>query len=102
MVGFPHDIKGQGIYAFVTLNKGVAPSEGLKQELEALGSKIHGGLSQTRTLFNGPRPTQNSFGKNHAPNLRKNACNDLDTLGDISTLADPGVVKDLMSERMRG
>ncbi len=101
VVGFPHDIKGQGIYAYVTLNKGVAPSEDLRKELAEWVKKSMGGLAKPDFIQWAPALPKTRSGKIMRRILRKIACNDLDNLGDTSTLADPGVVKDLMSDRLR-
>lgn len=101
VVGFPHDIKGQGIYAYVTLNKGITPSEDLRKELAEWVKKTMGGLAKPDFIQWAPALPKTRSGKIMRRILRKIACNDLDNMGDTSTLADPGVVKDLMSERMR-
>ena len=101
VVGFPHEIKGQGIYAYVTLNAGVAPSEELRKELAEWVKQEIGGLAKPDFIQWAPALPKTRSGKIMRRILRKIADNDLDSLGDISTLADPGVVKDLMSQRMR-
>jgi acetyl-CoA synthetase len=101
VVGFPHDIKGQGIYAYVTLKVGVTPTESLRKELaEWVRSEI-GGLAKPDFIQWAPALPKTRSGKIMRRILRKIADNDLSNLGDISTLADPNVVKDLMSQRMR-
>lgn len=101
VVGFPHEIKGQGIYAYVTLRAGIKPSEDLRKELEQWVKHDIGGLAKPDFIQWAPGLPKTRSGKIMRRILRKIACNDLDNLGDTSTLADPGVVKDLMSERMR-
>ncbi|MGZ3723731.1 MAG: acetate--CoA ligase [Bdellovibrionales bacterium] len=101
VVGFPHDIKGQGIYAYVTLNAGVQPSEELRKELADWVRQKMGGLAKPDFIQWAPALPKTRSGKIMRRILRKIADNDLDNLGDISTLADPNVVKDLMSQRMR-
>lgn len=101
VVGFPHEIKGQGIYAYVTLRAGFKPSEDLRKELEQWVKHDIGGLAKPDFIQWAPGLPKTRSGKIMRRILRKIACNDLDNLGDTSTLADPGVVKDLMSERMR-
>lgn len=101
VVGFPHDIKGQGIYAYVTLNQGVTPSEDLRKELENWVRHEIGGLAKPDFIQWAPALPKTRSGKIMRRILRKIACNDLENMGDTSTLADPGVVKDLMSGRMR-
>ncbi len=101
VVGFPHDIKGQGIYAYVTLNAGVQPSEDLRKDLADWVRQKLGGLAKPDFIQWAPALPKTRSGKIMRRILRKIADNDLDNLGDISTLADPNVVKDLMSQRMR-
>ena len=99
VVGYPHDIKGQGIYAYVTLKMGEEPSDELRKELVALGAQgdrpdrhagrhpVGAGLPKTRS------------GKIMRRILRKIAENEFGALGDTSTLADPSVVEDLIEHR---
>lgn len=101
VVGFPHDIKGQGIYAFVTLRVGETPSSNLRAELAEFVKHEIGGLAKPDFIQWAPALPKTRSGKIMRRILRKIADNDLDNLGDISTLADPAVVKDLMSQRMR-
>lgn len=101
VVGFPHEIKGQGIYAYVTLKNGFTPSEDLRKELTEWVKAEIGGLAKPDFIQWAPALPKTRSGKIMRRILRKIACNDLDNLGDTSTLADPGVVKDLMSHRMR-
>jgi len=100
VVGYPHDIKGQGIYAFVTLMVGVEPDEALKQELCALVGQEIGNFAKPELVqWAGALPKTRS-GKIMRRILRKIACNEIDTLGDISTLADPAVVDALIEQRL--
>ena len=100
-VGFPHDLKGQGIYAYVTLNTGITPSDELRHELLDWVKQKMGGLAKPDVIQWAPALPKTRSGKIMRRILRKIADNDLANLGDTSTLADPGVVKDLMSGRMR-
>ncbi len=101
VVGFPHDLKGQGVYAYVTLRAGVDESENLRTELADWVRREIGGLAKPDFIQWAPGLPKTRSGKIMRRILRKIADNDLENLGDISTLADPGVVKDLMSRRMR-
>ena len=99
VVGMPHDIKGQGIYAFVTLKAGVANSEGLKKELIAQVRREIGPIATPdRIQFADGLPKTRS-GKIMRRILTKIAAGKIDDLGDISTLADPSVVEVLVDER---
>ena len=99
-VGYPHDIKGQGIYVFVTLMKDVEPSETLTKELLALVAKEIGSFAKPELMQWAPALPKTRSGKIMRRILRKIACNELDTLGDISTLADPSVVDSLIDKRL--
>ena len=99
VVGFPHPIKGQGIYAYVTLVKGVEPSEELKKELIDLVVKEIGPIAKPDVIQWAPGLPKTRSGKIMRRILRKIAANELDNLGDTSTLADPEVVKDLIENR---
>ncbi|WP_226647092.1 acetate--CoA ligase [Microbulbifer variabilis] len=99
VVGYPHDIKGQGIYAFVTLKSGREPSEALRQELIGLCAKEIGPIAKPDVIQWAPGLPKTRSGKIMRRILRKIACNDLDNLGDTSTLADPAVVDDLLAHR---
>ncbi|WP_444920811.1 acetate--CoA ligase [Microbulbifer sp. CnH-101-G] len=99
VVGYPHDIKGQGIYAFVTLKTGREPSDTLRQELIGLCAKEIGPIAKPDVLQWAPGLPKTRSGKIMRRILRKIACNDLDNLGDTSTLADPAVVDDLLAHR---
>ena len=100
VVGFPHDIKGQGIYAYVTLMNGIEPNPALQQELIALVAKEIGSFAKPELMQWAPGLPKTRSGKIMRHILRKIACNELDTLGDISTLADPGVVDGLIDKRL--
>ena len=99
VVGFPHDIKGQGIYAYVTLVAGEAPSEELHKELIAHVRKEIGPIASPDHLQWAPGLPKTRSGKIMRRILRKIAENAPDQLGDTSTLADPSVVDSLVSER---
>jgi acetyl-CoA synthetase len=99
VVGFPHDIKGQGIYAYVTLNAGVEPSEELQKELIALVRKEIGAIANPDIIQWAPGLPKTRSGKIMRRILRKVAANELDNLGDTSTLADPAVVDDIIDHR---
>jgi len=100
VVGYPHDVKGQGIYAFVTPMKGVEPDEPLRQELLALVAKEIGSFAKPELIQWAPALPKTRSGKIMRRILRKIACNELDNLGDTSTLADPGVVQGLIDKRL--
>ena len=100
VVGYPHDIKGQGIYAYVTLNAGEAPSEELRKELVGWVRKQIGPIASPDLLQWAPGLPKTRSGKIMRRILRKIAANEHDNLGDISTLADPAVVQDLVGNRM--
>ncbi len=99
VVGAPHEIKGQGIYAYVTLNAGVEPSDALKKELVQWVRKEIGPIASPDWLQWAPGLPKTRSGKIMRRILRKIGENDYATLGDISTLADPGVVDDLIENR---
>lgn len=99
VVGYPHEIKGQGIYAFVTLKAGHQPSDTLRQELIDLCTKEIGPIAKPDFIQWAPGLPKTRSGKIMRRILRKIACNELDNLGDISTLADPSVVEELVEHR---
>ncbi|KAF1685241.1 acetate--CoA ligase [Pseudoxanthomonas broegbernensis] len=99
VVGFPHDIKGQGIYAYVTLKAGQEPSDALQKELVAWVRKEIGPIATPDHLQWAPGLPKTRSGKIMRRILRKIAENAPDQLGDTSTLADPGVVESLVNER---
>ncbi len=100
VVGFPHDIKGEGIYAYVTLVSGVEPSEELRKELIDLVRKEIGPIAKPDVIQWAPGLPKTRSGKIMRRILRKIAANDLDHVGDISTLADPSVVEELKTNRV--
>ena len=100
VVGYPHDIKGQGIYAYVTLMKGVEPTEPLRKELEGWVRTEIGPFAKPDLIQWAPGLPKTRSGKIMRRILRKIAENDFGALGDTSTLADPAVVEDLIANRM--
>jgi len=96
VVGYPHAVKGQGIYAYVTLMVGVEPSEELRKELVAWVRKEIGPIASPDLIQWAPGLPKTRSGKIMRRILRKIAENDYDSLGDTSTLADPSVVEDLI------
>ena len=100
VVGYPHDIKGQGIYAYVTLKVGVEPSEALRKELVQTVRKEIGPIALPDLIQWAPGLPKTRSGKIMRRILRKIAANEHDQLGDTTTLADPSVVKDLVENRM--
>ncbi len=99
VVGYPHDIKGQGIYAYVTPMAGVEPTDALKKELVALVRKEIGPIATVDIIQWAPGLPKTRSGKIMRRILRKIAANETDGLGDTSTLADPTVVDDLVGNR---
>jgi acetyl-CoA synthetase len=99
VVGCPHDIKGQGIYCYVTPMANVEPDEGLKTELIALCVKEIGPIAKPDFIQWAAGLPKTRSGKIMRRILRKVAANELDNLGDTSTLADPSVVTDLIANR---
>jgi acetyl-CoA synthetase len=99
VVGFPHDIKGQGIYCYVTLKAGIEPSEALRKELVQQVRKEIGATASPDIIQWAPSLPKTRSGKIMRRILRKIAANELDNLGDTSTLADPAVVDDLVKNR---
>ena len=100
VVGYPHDIKGQGIYAYVTPMTGVEPDEALRAELIALCVQEIGPIAKPDLIQWAPGLPKTRSGKIMRRILRKVAANELDSLGDTSTLADPSVVEDLIDNRL--
>ena len=96
VVGFPHDIKGQGIYAFVTLNQEVEPTDELKKELVQQVRTQIGPIANLDNVQWAPALPKTRSGKIMRRILRKIAEKDLDSIGDTSTLAEPEVVDDLV------
>jgi len=99
VVGYPHDVKGQGIYAYVTLMTGREPSDALRQELLALCTREIGAIAKPDIVQWAPGLPKTRSGKIMRRILRKIAANELDNLGDTSTLADPSVVDELIAKR---
>ena len=99
VVGYPHDIKGQGIYAYVTLKAGVEPTEALRKELSAWVSKEISAIAKPDVIQWAPGLPKTRSGKIMRRILRKIAENDTSNLGDTTTLADPAVVQDLVANR---
>ena len=100
VVGFEHEIKGQGIYCYVNMMKATAPSDELKIELIELIKKEIGAIAKPDLIhFTNDLPKTRS-GKIMRRILRKIASNDLENLGDTSTLADPSIVDELIKNRL--
>jgi acetyl-CoA synthetase len=100
VVGMPHELKGQGIYAYVTLTSGEEPSEALRKELVAWVRKEIGPIASPDAIQWAPGLPKTRSGKIMRRILRKIAANETDSLGDISTLADPTVVEELIGNRV--
>ncbi|MDX1697561.1 MAG: acetate--CoA ligase, partial [Thiohalobacterales bacterium] len=100
IVGYPHDIKGQGIYAYVTLVNGVDPTDALREELIQHVRKEIGPIATPDIIQWAPGLPKTRSGKIMRRILRKIAANEMDKLGDTSTLADPAVVDDLVANRV--
>ncbi|WP_419620882.1 acetate--CoA ligase [Thiolapillus sp.] len=99
VVGYPHPIKGQSIYAYVTLNAGVQPTEELRQELVELVRREIGPIAHPDIIQWAPALPKTRSGKIMRRILRKVAANEIDNLGDTSTLADPSVVDEIIDHR---
>jgi acetyl-CoA synthetase len=100
VVGMPHDLKGQGIYCYVTLKAGVAASEALRKELIAWVRKEIGPIATPDAIQWAPGLPKTRSGKIMRRILRKIAANETEGLGDTSTLADPAVVEELIANRV--
>ena len=100
VVGCPHDIKGQGIYAYVTLNTGTEGTDALKKELVGLVRKEIGPIASPDVIQFAPGLPKTRSGKIMRRILRKVAANEIDNLGDTSTLAEPAVVDDIIENRL--
>ncbi|MAP46965.1 MAG: hypothetical protein CMP87_05025 [Gammaproteobacteria bacterium] len=100
VVGYPHDIKGQGIYAYVTLMSGVEANETLRKELIAFVGKDIGAFAKPEIIQFAPGLPKTRSGKIMRRILRKVAANELENLGDTTTLADPTVVEQLIENRV--
>ena len=99
VVGYPHDIKGQGIYCYVTLMSDVEPDDALKTELIALCNVEIGPIAKPDVIQWARGLPKTRSGKIMRRILRKVAANELDNLGDTSTLAEPGVVEELIANK---
>jgi acetyl-CoA synthetase len=102
VVGYPHDIKGQGIYAYVTLKTGNNPDDEMKKQIVQTVRTIIGPIASPDVIQWAPGLPKTRSGKIMRRILRKIAANEIDSLGDTSTLADPAVVKDLIDNRKTG
>ena len=100
VVGYPHEITGQGIYAYVTLMVGEAGSDELQSDLVKLVRKEIGPFAKVNIIQWAPGLPKTRSGKIMRRILRKVAANEVDNLGDISTLADPSVVENLIENRL--
>tara|TARA_B110000027_G_scaffold52412_1_gene57160 strand:- start:1458 stop:3431 length:1974 start_codon:yes stop_codon:yes gene_type:complete len=100
VVGYPHDIKGQGIYAYVTLMSGTEESENLRSELLKFVAKEIGAFARPEFIQFAPALPKTRSGKIMRRILRKLAANELDNLGDTTTLAEPAVVEQLITNRI--
>jgi acetyl-CoA synthetase len=101
VVGYPHDIKGQGIYAYVTLASEQQPSDELRRALLRIVREQIGPFAAPDVIQWAPGLPKTRSGKIMRRILRKIASNETDQLGDISTLADPSVVAQLVTDRRR-
>ena len=99
VVGFPHEVKGEGIYAFVTLNGGIDYSEDLRAELKQQVRKVIGPIATPDQIHWAPALPKTRSGKIMRRVLRKIATNQIDQIGDVSTLAEPSVVEELIANR---
>ena len=99
VVGYPHDIKGQGIYCYVTLMAGEEGDDELRKDLVAHVRKEIGPLATPDKIQFAPGLPKTRSGKIMRRILRKIAANELENLGDTTTLADPAVVEDLVRNR---
>jgi len=99
VVGFPHDIKGQGIYAYVTLKIGIEGNEELNDSLLKTVSTLISPIAKPEVIQWSPNLPKTRSGKIMRRILRKIAANEIDNLGDISTLADPGAVEELIKNK---
>jgi acetyl-CoA synthetase len=99
VVGYPHEVKGQGIYAYVTVIDGMEPSDELRTELIQQVRREIGPIATPDIIQWAPGLPKTRSGKIMRRILRKIAANDMSSLGDTSTLADPAVVDDLIANR---
>ena len=102
MVGYPHDLKGQGIYAYVTLKLGVEANDNLRKALVAEVRRVIGPTATPDVVQWAPGLPKTRSGKIMRRILRKIAENETGSLGDTSTLADPSVVQNLIDNRAQG
>jgi acetyl-CoA synthetase len=100
VVGYPHAIKGQGIYAYVSLMAGVTPTEILRKELMAMVTKEISAIAKPDIIQWAPGLPKTRSGKIMRRILRKIAANEMENLGDTTTLADPAVVQNLIDNRI--
>lgn len=100
VVGYPHDIKGQGIYAFVIFKKGVEFNDEIKQQLIDIITEEIGPIAKPDKIQWAPDLPKTRSGKIMRRILRKIAENQVDSIGDTSTLADPSVVQHLIDNRL--
>ena len=100
VVGYPHDIKGQGIYAYVTLMSGIENSVELRDELVKFVASEIGAFARPEIIQFAPGLPKTRSGKIMRRILRKVAANELENLGDTTTLADPSVVDELIANRL--
>ena len=99
VVGFPHEVKGEGIYAYVTLNTGIEYTEELRGELKQQVRSVIGPIATPDVIHWAPALPKTRSGKIMRRILRKIATNETDQIGDVSTLADPSVVESLIANR---
>ncbi|MGE4550195.1 MAG: acetyl-coenzyme A synthetase, partial [Opitutales bacterium] len=99
VVGFPHEVKGEGIYAYVTLNAGVEYSDELRAELKRQVRTVIGPIATPDVIHWAPALPKTRSGKIMRRILRKIATADTDQIGDTSTLADPSVVEQLINNK---
>ena len=100
VVGYEHNIKGQGIYCYVTLMAGLEANEELKNDLIGLVAKEIGAIAKPDIIQWSPGLPKTRSGKIMRRILRKIAANEIENLGDTSTLADPSVVEELINNRI--
>ncbi|MCB1189356.1 MAG: acetate--CoA ligase [Leptospiraceae bacterium] len=101
VVGYPHDIKGQGIYAYVTVKNGVHTNDELKRELNATVERVISKIARPDVIHWAPSLPKTRSGKIMRRILRKIAAGEFDSLGDVSTLADPSVVAGLIEDKKK-
>lgn len=99
VVGFPHDVKGQGVFAYVTLKDGITESEELRRELVAWVRARIGPIASPDVIQWAPSLSKNRAGKILRRILAKVAANDFENFGDTSTVADPAVIGDIVQCR---